>query len=115
MKVLLDGGADSALTVSRIDTKSHPHKVFSIRDGRLQYFTSEGQHVTARQALQPLYSRNGLCYVFRRETLIQKRSLITDNTVSVVTDRPVVNIDEPLDLLWAEFLLEKGNLAILTP
>ena len=114
MQALLSSGADSAVTVSRIDTKAHPHKVFSINEGRLRYFSEEGKHVTARQSLAPLYARNGLCYCFRRETVVNKRVLITDNTVSVITERPVVNIDEPLDLLWAEFLLERSHSSILT-
>lgn len=113
MTALLSTGADSAVTVSRIDTKSHPYKVFSIIEGRLRYFSEEGKRITARQALEPLYARNGLCYGFRRETLLRRRALISNNTVSVVTDRPVVNIDEPLDLLWAKFLLEKGNSLVL--
>jgi CMP-N-acetylneuraminic acid synthetase len=114
MQALLSSGADSAVTVSRIDTKAHPHKVFSISDGRLRYFSDEGKRVTARQSLEPLYARNGLCYCFRRATVLEKRALITDNTVSVITERPVVNIDEPLDLLWAEFLLERSHSSILT-
>jgi CMP-N,N'-diacetyllegionaminic acid synthase len=107
MKALLSSGADSAVTVSRIDTKAHPHKVFAIDQGRLRYFSAQGSRIAARQGLEPLYARNGLCYCFRRKTLVEKRALITDNTVSVITERPVVNIDEPLDLLWAEFLLDK--------
>jgi CMP-N-acetylneuraminic acid synthetase len=111
VEALIRTGADSAVTVSPVDTKAHPHKVFSITDGRLRFFTAEGAAVTARQDLAPLYSRNGLCYSFRRETLLEKRALITENTVSVITDRPVVNVDEPLDLLWAEFLLERAGLS----
>ena len=64
--------------------------------------------MTTRQALQPLYARNGLCYAFKRATLLEKRALITVNTASVITKRPVANIDEPLDLLWAKFLLERS-------
>ena len=109
VQALLSTGADSAVTVSRLDTKAHPHKIFSIVDGRLRYFSAQGAGVTARQSLEPLYSRNGLCYCYRRETLLTKHALITDNTVSVVTERPVANVDEPLDLLWAEFLLERAG------
>ena len=114
VKALLTTGADAAVTVSRLDTKTHPHKVFIIVDGLLQYFSDKGAGVTARQSLAPLYSRNGLCYCYRRETLLTKRALITDNTVSVITERPVANVDEPLDLLWAEFLLEQANRLMLT-
>lgn len=109
VQALLSTGADSAVTVSRLDTKAHPHKIFSIVEGRLRYFSAKGAGVTARQTLEPLYSRNGLCYCYRRETLLTKHALITDNTVSVITERPVANVDEPLDLLWAEFLLERAG------
>lgn len=114
VRALLRTGADSAVTVSRLDTKTHPHKIFSIADGRLRYFSAQGAGVTARQSLEPLYSRNGLCYCYRRETLLTKQALITDNTVSVITERPVANVDEPLDLLWAEFLLERAGRILAT-
>lgn len=114
VKALLTTGADAAVTVSRLDTKAHPHKAFSIVDRRLRYFSESGASVTARQRLEPLYSRNGLCYCYRRETLLTKQALITDNTVSVITERPVANVDEPLDLLWAEFLLERAEQVVPT-
>jgi CMP-N-acetylneuraminic acid synthetase len=107
VKALLGSNADSALTVSKIDTKCHPHKVFSISKERLIFYSSQGKSVSARQSLEPLYSRNGLGYCFRRETLLLKKELITENSIPVITTRPVANIDEPLDLLWAEFLLER--------
>jgi CMP-N,N'-diacetyllegionaminic acid synthase len=114
VKTLLMADADAALTVSRLDTKAHPHKVFTIINGRLRYFSDKGSSVTARQSLDPLYSRNGLCYCYRRCTLLEAHTLITNNTVSVIIDRPVANVDEPVDLLWAEFLLERANHATTT-
>jgi len=107
VRALIAAGADAAVTVSRLDTKAHPHKVFSIADGRLRYFSEKGASVTSRHTLPPLYSRNGLCYCYRRETLLDKHTLIPDHTLAVITERPVANVDEPLDLLWAEFLLER--------
>jgi CMP-N-acetylneuraminic acid synthetase len=104
---LLRTGADTALTVSRIDTKCHPNKLFQIHRGLLKFYTLTGNTITARQQLEPLYARNGLCYCFRRETLLTKKSLFTAHTVPVITDRLVANIDELIDLLWAEFLLER--------
>jgi CMP-N,N'-diacetyllegionaminic acid synthase len=112
MRVLLSTGADVALTVSRLDTKAHPHKVFTLDEGRLRYFSEKGASVTARQSLEPLYARNGLCYCYRRDTLLAKRALVTGHTVAVLTERPVANIDEPVDLLWAEFLLERAPQAV---
>lgn len=109
VRALVSRGADAAVTVSCLDTKTHPHKVFAVAEGRLRYFSEQGAGVKARQTLQPLYSRNGLCYCYRRATLFDKHALITDNTLAVITERPVANIDEPLDLLWAEFLLEHAG------
>lgn len=108
VEALLSTGADAAVTVSRLDTKAHPHKVFEIADGRLRFYSEHGAGVTSRQKLSPLYSRNGLCYCYRRETLLTQRTLIPVRTQAVVTERPVANVDEPLDLLWAEFLLERA-------
>jgi CMP-N-acetylneuraminic acid synthetase len=109
VRTLLKTGADSAVTVSRIDTKCHPAKIFAITDGLLKFYTPVGETVTRRQQLEPLYSRNGLCYCFRRETLLIKQALITQNTVPVLTERSVVNIDDPLDLLWAQFLVDRDR------
>jgi CMP-N,N'-diacetyllegionaminic acid synthase len=109
VSTVLTTRADSAITVSRIDSKFHPDKLFAIVEGLLKFFTPRGATVTQRQRLEPLYSRNGLCYCFRRETLLNKRTLITENTVPVLTTRPVANIDETIDLLWAEFLLNQSG------
>ena len=98
---------------SNLDSKTHPHKLFRVVERRLRFFSDKGAGVKARQSLEPLYSRNGLCYCYQRETLLTKQALITDNTVSVITERPVANVDEPLDLLWAEFLLERAEQVVV--
>ena len=36
-----------------------------------------------------------------------KSRIITEQTLGLVIDRPVVNIDSPLDLEWARFLLRR--------
>lgn len=109
VNALLKSGADSAVTVSQIDTKCHPAKIFTVVDGVLEFYIPEGKTIKQRQQLRPFYSRNGLCYCFRRDTLINKKKLITENTVAVVTERPVANVDECLDLLWAEFLVDRSR------
>jgi CMP-N,N'-diacetyllegionaminic acid synthase len=107
VSAVLTTNADSAVTVSRIDTKCHPDKIFTVASGLLRFYTPIGQTVVQRQRLDPLYARDGLSYCFRRETLLNKRALITENTVPVFTERPVANIDEPIDLLWVEFLFNR--------
>jgi CMP-N,N'-diacetyllegionaminic acid synthase len=112
VKKLLETGADSAVTVSRVDTKFHPDKILTVSNGFLKFYTGIGKALVGRQQLKSLYSRNGLCYAFRRITLLCHRELITENTAAVLTDRPVANIDEPIDLLWAQFLYERSKIHI---
>jgi CMP-N,N'-diacetyllegionaminic acid synthase len=53
------------------------------------------------------YYRNGVCYAITRDCLTERRTLFTENTRGLVIDRPTVNIDDPLELELAEFLLQR--------
>lgn len=107
--LLSDQALESVVTVSAIDPKCHPHKTFRVRDARLEYYEEAGRHVVARQQLEPLYSRNGICYALRRATLMEQARIIGPGTGALVIDRAVVNIDTPLDLALAEVLLRAGG------
>jgi CMP-N,N'-diacetyllegionaminic acid synthase len=104
---MLAAGADSAVTVSRLPTKFHPLKLLAAsEDGRLRYFHEAGDRITGRQQLpKGLLWRNGVCYAVSRECLLEKQAIITDNTVAVVIERDVVNIDEPFELALADLLI----------
>lgn len=104
-ELLLKSGADSVVTVSRVAEKFHPLKIFRLDGQMLQYFDPAGERIIRRQQLAPLYSRNGLCYALSRTCLFDRARIITDRTIGLVIARPVVNIDTPLDLEWARFLL----------
>ena len=104
---MLAAGADSAVTVSRLPIKFHPLKLLAASDdGRLRHFHEGGSAITGRQQLPSgLLWRNGVCYAVSRECLLQQGAIITDNTVAVLTDRDVVNIDDPVELTLAEVLI----------
>lgn len=102
---LIETGADSVITVSPLSTKFHPLKVFTLEDDRLKLFLEDGARVTQRQQLGPaLYWRNGVCYALTRACVLDRRAIVTGKTVAEIIDRQVVNIDDPLDLMWAESL-----------
>ena len=105
-----ESGADSVVTVSELPSKSHPNKILTLKDGRLAYFMAEGQSVTARQALPPLYWRNGVCYAIARRCLIDYAMIIGPEARAVIIDHPVVNIDEPWELEWAELEFSRRRL-----
>lgn len=105
---LIESNASSCVTVSEVPSKAHPDKVFTLVDGRLGFYSERCGSVVNRQELATLYSRNGVCYALTRECVLERRIITEGDTVACVTDHVVANIDEPLDLTWAEFLIERG-------
>jgi len=105
---LIETGADSVVTVSRLASKGHPLKLLQVEDDRLRFFQSEGRHIQSRQALTgDFFWRNGVCYALTRACLMEKGMIFTDYTVAEIISHPVVNIDDALDLAWAEFLFDR--------
>lgn len=108
-RILVETNADSAICVSEADSKYNPLKLLTIREGLLRYYDPAGRKIVARQQLGPVYIRNGIGYGVSRQCLLDKKQLITDSTVPVIIDRPVANIDNKLDLQWAEFLMARES------
>ena len=107
-------GVSSALTVSRVDTKFHPFKVFR-RDERgvLSLYSAEGRAVTRRQQLEPLYYRNGAAYALTRDLLLDGGRVFGDDALGVLVERELVNVDEPRDLAYAQWLIETGQVELI--
>ena len=108
--LLVDDGLDAVWTVSQTDGKAHPAKQLQLVDGLLEYDHVDGGTVVARQQLSPLWHRNGIAYVLRRATL-EAGALLGPRTGGLVVDGPVANIDDAVDLAWAEFLLTRPDLS----
>jgi CMP-N-acetylneuraminic acid synthetase len=107
--MLVDDGLDAVWTVSPTDGKAHPVKQLQLVDGLLTYDHPDGGTIVARQQLSPLWHRNGIAYVLRRATL-EAGGLLGARTGGLVVDGPVANIDDAVDLGWAEFLLSRPDL-----
>jgi len=105
---LLDADSAAAATFSRTPAHYTPHKTLTVdREGRIGFYLKGAPPVTIRQEIPAYYHRNGVCYALRRATLIDAGTIIENDCVAVVIDRPLVNIDEPIELEWAEFLLRR--------
>jgi CMP-N-acetylneuraminic acid synthetase len=105
---LVESGADSVVAVSPFSEKAHPRKMLVEENGRLGFLLEGGNEIKARQSLiGNYYWRNGVCYALTRECLMDKGVIFAENTLPDIMTRPVVNIDEPIDLEWAEFLLTR--------
>jgi CMP-N-acetylneuraminic acid synthetase len=79
-----------------------------MQNNRLQHYEQRGKDITARQQLETLYARNGICYAITKECLLNNKDIITDKTRAFLVQRHIVNIDEPIDLKWAEFLMQSN-------
>jgi CMP-N-acetylneuraminic acid synthetase len=108
MRVTKDG-YDAAVTISPTPSSYTPHKTLEVdSSGLVTFYKQNGKEYLTRQAIPQYFHLNGICYVSRRE-LVLDRSLTTileARCASVIIDRPVVNIDEPFDLKLAEWLLQ---------
>lgn len=105
VRALVEGNHQAAATVSLVPGHFTPQKILTLnKEGVLQYFDQAGPNHTARQTIPSYYYRNGLCYAVTRSTLLDKRSIIEEDCVGVIINRPLVNIDEPIELAFARFM-----------
>ncbi|MBM3585932.1 MAG: acylneuraminate cytidylyltransferase family protein [Alphaproteobacteria bacterium] len=110
VRAVVEGGHKAAATISRVPGHFAPHKILTMdADGRLGFSLPEGAKVVARQQAPVTWYRNGLAYAARRAAVVDDRHIVEDDCVGVVIDRPLANIDEPIDLVIAEALLQQGG------
>lgn len=110
---LISSGVDCVVTVSPLSSKSHPLKVLKVTEGRLDFYLEAGRTIKDRQSLDQLYWRNGVCYALTRTCLMDQAAVFVERCVPEIVDHPVVNIDEPWELEWAEFLLARRAFALV--
>ncbi len=105
--MLIDGNWDAVWTVSETDSKNHPLKQLTVKDGRLDYYDQDGKQIIARQQLVPVYHRNGVAYAIRRSCLLDQRSIKGENTGALLLSENMVSIDTYWDFELAEFIYSK--------
>lgn len=112
VRALIKNKAMAAATISPTPAHYSPHKTLTINEsGTIGFYLEEGAEYSLRQSIPQYYHRNGICYAATREQVVTRRMIIEKETVAVVIDRPVVNIDEIFDLELAAHLLEKESMA----
>jgi CMP-N-acetylneuraminic acid synthetase len=92
--------------------RERPEWIFLVQENNHAQLLLEGELKGERgifQSLPSLVIPNGAVYATRRNTLFTEGVIISQKTgVHIVSPERSVDIDEPLDLLFAEFLLAKG-------
>lgn len=106
LALLESSGAGSVVTVGRVDAGEHPLKL-KLMDGDrlLPYLAEDG--LTPAQELPPLWRRNGSVYASRREVIDGGALLAEDTRGYVMPSQRSFDVDTPLDLAFAEFLIER--------
>lgn len=90
-----------------------PEWMFAVKEDKRADIFMQGQIKGNRgifQSLQKLVMPNGGIYATRRQTLFEEGVVISNKTgVHIMPDERSVDIDEPIDLQFAEFLKSGGK------
>lgn len=103
--------ADTVMTVYPVGQK-HPEIMLTLKeDGEVQWYGRTRQRMARRQDLPPVYARSGLVYVISRDLLMKERTIYGRRTFAVEVDpMRALSIDVAEDLIFAETLIQNGNI-----
>ncbi|MDX6470414.1 MAG: 5-N-acetyl-7-N-(D-alanyl)-legionaminic acid cytidylyltransferase [Gaiellaceae bacterium] len=114
VELLEQSGADSVVSVARIDAAIHPLKLKILDGDRLRpYLEDDG--LTPSHDLPPLWARNGSIYVSRRSVLLSGELVGGDLRGFEMPAERSLDIDTPRDLALARLLLEPPERARSAP
>ena len=99
-------GADSVVSVARIDAALHPLKLKRLEGDRLVPYLEDDDMAPSHE-LPPLWLRNGSIYLSRREVIAAGRILGDDVRGFEMPPERSLDIDTPTDLAFAEFLIAR--------
>lgn len=107
INMLIDGGYDSVWSVSVTDSKSHPFKQLTVKDGEMEYWDMRGEKIIARQQLDPVYHRNGVAYAITRECLLNQKTIKGLKAGAYIVVAQQISIDTEFDLDIADFMFNR--------
>lgn len=96
-------GAESAATVVKLDHAVHPLKLKRLEGDRLVPFL-EDDAMRPEHELPELWVRNGAVYLTRRDVVDRGLLISPDCRAQVMPPERSVDVNEPIDLAFAEFL-----------
>lgn len=107
IQLLFDHDAECAVSIREVPYDLHPLKQLTFEENTLHSFLNEMQSQNLISNQQQFYVRNGSVYVSSIK-LIRSGQLLSDSCVGYLmpADRSV-DINEEIDLLFAEFLMQR--------
>ena len=114
VKLFIDSGCDSVVSVERID-KHHPFRAYKIEGDRLFPLTEyTSERYLQRQDRPPAYGFTGAIYVRKRDLLENWNGndfcLGRDVRYIVIDKSRSINIDSEIDLEFFEYLISKNKI-----
>ena len=101
-----DREAPSVVSVTR--SEKHPAWMYKLDEGRLRPVLGQVSESTRRQDLSPVYSLNGAIYVVAVEPFKRHHAILSEQTLGYpMPAERSIDIDTPLDLEIADFLLRR--------
>ena len=109
VRTMIEGGHRAATAVSRLPGHYTPEKIVKLDDkGCLSLYSEKSAGITARQAFPTYYFRNGVCYSATRDAVVRDLDIVNSDCIGVLIDEPTANIDDSIELEWAEFLAHRS-------
>lgn len=106
------GGYSSLITVSIVDLKYHPYKVFKSNDSStLSSYVFNSPKISNRQEIRDnAYYRNGILYLYKAKVAMRMEESVPTNSNFIITLRSVSNVDNLLDLWMARWFWLKYHI-----
>lgn len=96
-------------TISIVETDHHPYKMLIEQKGEIVPFKNKELLETPRQVLPKVFRVNGAVYVASFANLFDKHSFFVEPVSYIkMNEKNSVDIDNHLDLEWANYLAEKN-------
>jgi len=106
--ILLETGADSAVSVCEMPAASHPIKAKRLEENLVVPYCVPEPEGLRRQDLPPAYRRSGAVYVARRALVIESGRFYGNRVAAhVVPGERSIDIDSEQDWVVAEYMLER--------
>lgn len=105
IRVSKESGCDTVITGYR-NEHFHPSLLFQLNEVGSPKWLLEKEISTRRQDQREFFTRSGVCYVIRVESLLEQHSIYGMDVRSVILNaNECINLDEPRDLIMAEHFL----------
>lgn len=109
LAVLDVSGADSAVSVVKVEHALHPAKFKVLLEDRLLPYVEDERGRMAAHDLPEVYVRNGSVYAVRRDVIADGLIIGNDCRAYVMPRARSIDINDEMDLAFAEFLIRRAN------